>query len=167
MQLTSREQALLTVALDGYITCKAKVAGFWDGATEEMWQELYDIVICADIDDVGEEYDPSLDYDSEELEWDVGLINAFALDMADAEDNDDKRDCVEAYVECMGDELAWQLYHALNNRFDAEFERQAEEMQSEWLREQSAQLDIEDAIRGVNSFHDVNVDVATQSDAAA
>ena len=139
MQLTSKEQALLTVALDAYI----KGAPSELTSTEDMWGDLYDEVVSADIDDVGEEYDPNEPTEGE-LEWDAYLIAAWARDL---EDGEGAKECAEAVSECLTDETAWALYHGLNARFDAEFERQAEEDHSEWAQQQ---LDIEDAISGVN-----------------
>lgn len=144
MQLTSKEQALLSIAVDRIVASSGELAY---NRTQEMWCELYDEIINADIDDVGEEYDPALDYDFD-LDWDVDLIKAFALDMEEAEDDDDKNDCVNSFVEVMDDTLAWKLYHALNNRFDAEFERQAEAAAQAAHEDQ---LDLEDAINKLDT----------------
>jgi hypothetical protein len=64
MLLTSKEQALLTIAVDRYLTDEQSA----DYRTAEIWGALYDAIIDADIDDVGDEYDPLdalFDYDDD------------------------------------------------------------------------------------------------------
>jgi hypothetical protein len=145
MQLTSREQALLTVALDSYLqNVPVERMG-----TEEMWADLYDAVIEADIDDVGDEYDPS--DDDYELDWDVQVVEAFARDLEESgEDEDDKRDVVECFSECVSDGMAKTIFDALNKRFIDDWEQ---------LIENANQLDLEDHINGLK----VEVDTVTQS----
>lgn len=127
MQLTSREQALLTVVLDAYIS--AVPAERCD--TECMWAELYDAVVCADIDDIGEEYDPSA-----ELDWDVETIDAWARDMKDGED---KYAGAEDVAFCVTNELAETLFDALNRRFIAEYEEEIDWAAEEAARQEAAE----------------------------
>jgi hypothetical protein len=125
MQLTSKEQALLSQALDQYIGH----VDFNQHPTQAMWNDLYDEVIDADIDDVGEDYDPAEDYD---LSWDAAAIKSFAENLAtDGDDDDDINDSVNYIVADLSDNMAWKLYHALNTRFDAEFEAAAQSREIE------------------------------------
>jgi hypothetical protein len=107
--------------------------------TEEMWADLYDAVIEADIDDVGEEYDPS--DDDYELDWDVQVVEAFAADLAESgDDKGDKKDVTVCFADCISDEMAGTLYDAITSRLIDEMERDGE------LDRDDTQLDIEDLI---------------------
>jgi hypothetical protein len=149
MLLTSREQALLTVALDSYLqNVPVERMG-----TEEMWADLYDAVIEADIDDVGEEYDPS--DDDYELDWDVQVVEAFARDLEESEDEGDKKDVTVCFADCISDEMAGTLYDAITSRLIEEMERNGE-LERDY---DDSQTDLEDFINGVKT----EVDTVTQS----
>jgi hypothetical protein len=109
MQLTSKEQALLTIAVDKLMVAEMGS----DYRTAEIWSDLYDTIIDADIDDVGEEYDPLDDdfcefcgdyhaeeYDSEEYEADEEAFKKWIADLV-AEDQKqlDIEDAIKATPE--------------------------------------------------------------------
>lgn len=131
MKLTSREQALLTVALDKYLS-KVNTTRECD----DMWAELYDEVIAADIDDVGEEYDPF--DDDVELDWDVLMIRSWA---ADLDEGADKHGTAEDVSYVISDELALTMYDALGERFAAEWQQKAEEIDIDWVKEEQARVE--------------------------
>jgi hypothetical protein len=96
MLLTSKEQAMLCIAVDRYIE-KASPA-MCD--TSDMWCELYDAIIGADIDDVGDEYDPFDD-----------LCEFCGTDHSDFDDFDDYDDYdYEESEEYQADEEAFRKW---------------------------------------------------------
>jgi hypothetical protein len=106
MLLTSREQALLSIAVDRYMT-DGEAA---DYRTTEMWANLYDDIIDADIDDVGDEYDPLDDLFSD---WDdddavcefCGEVHADFEDWdSDSEDYEADEAAFKKWLETLTDE---------------------------------------------------------------
>jgi succinyl-CoA synthetase beta subunit len=106
MLLTSREQALLTIAVDKYMTHNDGV----DYRTVEMWSELYDAIIDADIDDVGDEYNPFAEFSEDYEVCDLcGEVHAdFDADFedwdSDSEDYEADEAAFKKWLETLTDE---------------------------------------------------------------
>jgi hypothetical protein len=137
MQMTAKEQALLTIVLDE----KVNSAGLTQ--TYQMWADLYDDVINAEVTDEDEDVDfddiigdffsefdcPDCQDVQEQFEADVAVVDAHmtALQGDDLED-DEKAMIAASFVNLMDNQTAEMIFQAIADRWSEEARQRFNEM---------------------------------------
>jgi hypothetical protein len=135
MQMTAKEQALLTIVLDD------KLLNMQESryATSEVWGELYDAVIDAEIADE-EDYDDFSDFvdelfaeqaATEQFDADVAVVDAHMTALQGHDLADDEKQVIAAsFVQLMDNDTAEMIFQAIADRWSEEAKRRFDDFQN-------------------------------------
>jgi hypothetical protein len=138
MQMTAKEQALLTIVLDD------KLLNMQESryATSEVWGELYDAVIDAEIeDDYGDDFCDFVDDflsgcdcpdEQEQFNDDVAVVDAHMTALQGEDLADDEKQVIAAsFVQLMDNDTAEMIFQAIADRWSEEAKQRFNDFNNE------------------------------------